>query len=58
MGMTDTTVEKGTISVKQVHEALFELHRQGADALSLLRQAGIAPQLTGIKGCSPREPCS
>ncbi len=39
------SVEKGTISVKQVNEALLELRRRGGDELPLLTQAGIAPEL-------------
>ncbi|MDA7086161.1 AraC family transcriptional regulator [Pseudomonas sp. SA3-5] len=43
--MTATAVEKGTISVRLVGEALQQWRAQGQDCTALLTQAGIAPQL-------------
>jgi AraC-like DNA-binding protein len=43
--MTGTSTEKGTISVRLVHEALLELRRRGFDTSGLLDQAGIPAEL-------------
>ena len=45
--MTDSAVEKGTISVRLVSEALVEWRAQGHDSGTLLSQAGIAHELLG-----------
>ncbi len=45
--MTDNTVEKGTISVRLVSEALQQWRAQGYDCGELLAQAGIAAELLG-----------
>ncbi|WP_339490729.1 AraC family transcriptional regulator [Pseudomonas sp. EL_65y_Pfl2_R95] len=37
--------DKGTISIRLVTEAIYELQRGGADASQLLEQSGIAPAL-------------
>lgn len=43
--MTGTSAEKGTISIRLVHEALLELRQRGFDDSALLRQAGIPAEL-------------
>ncbi|SDI13789.1 AraC-type DNA-binding protein [Pseudomonas benzenivorans] len=43
--MTDSAVEKGTISARLVGEALQEWRARGHDCDTLLAQAGIAPEL-------------
>ena len=43
--MAGASAEKGTISVRLVLEALFELRRQGVDEAVLLAEAGIDASL-------------
>ncbi|MCY1517372.1 putative HTH-type transcriptional regulator [compost metagenome] len=43
--MNAQPAEKGTISIRLVHEALVEARRRGLDVQDLLRQAGIAAEL-------------
>jgi AraC-like DNA-binding protein len=43
--MSGTTVERGTIAISFVHEALKCIRARGLDHLSLLAQAGISPEL-------------
>lgn len=45
--MDNKTVEKGTISIRFVDEALACIRNQGFDQKSLLVQAGISPELLG-----------
>ncbi len=47
MGISVSAVEKGTISVRLVGEALREWRARGEDCDALLVQAGIAPELLG-----------
>ena len=45
--MTASAVEKGTISVRLIGEALHEWRARGQDCDALLARAGIAPELLG-----------
>ena len=45
--MDTKTVEKGTISISFVHEALACIRSRGLDQNALLMQAGISPELLG-----------
>ncbi|CAE6752882.1 putative HTH-type transcriptional regulator [Paraburkholderia domus] len=43
------TTERGTIAIGFVHEALEEVRRRGHDTAALLEQAGISPELLGLR---------